>query len=447
MALLDDEDLPLRQIVTAGLPRPSSARPVPAGCHDLPRGHIALLDDEDLPLRQIVTAGVVGPRRTPGPYHAGMASPADATATAVGFCRTLRRAGVPVTPGRARRFVEALDVLDARRREDVYWAGRVTLCTAPDDLSRYDAGFAAYWSGEAPHRRRKPDLPARTVLRTVAHERPDDTGDDGDDGDPLQLQAGASAREVLRRRDLATLEPADRALLAELLRAFDLPGEARRGRRPAASPRGRIDRRATVRAALRGLGDPSTLRRVRARPRPRRVVLLLDVSGSMSAYADALLRFAHVAAHRRARRAVPTEVFTVGTRLTRVTRELGHRDPDSAMAAVAGAIADWSGGTRLGEGLKAFLDGWGQRGMARGAVVVVLSDGWERGGVELLAAQMARLHRLAHRVVWANPRKAQPGYAPLAAGMAAALPFVDDFVEGHSVEALERLAEVVAGRA
>ncbi len=160
----------------------------------------------------------------------------------------------------------------------------------------------------------------------------------------------------------------------------------------------------------------------------------------MGPYADALLRFAHAAALGRR-----TEVFTIGTRLTRVTRELSHRDPDLAMAAVAEAVPDWRGGTRLGELLREFLDRWGQRGMARGAVVVLLSDGWERGDPRLLAAQMRRLHRLAHRVIWCNPRKARPGYAPLAAGMAAALPSVDAFVEGHSLAALERLAAVVRG--
>lgn len=170
-------------------------------------------------------------------------------------------------------------------------------------------------------------------------------------------------------------------------------------------------------------------------------MLLVDISGSMSAYADALLRFAHAAARRSV---APTEVFTIGTRLTRVSRELRHRDPDTAMAAVAHAVPDWSGGTRLGVLLKEFLDRWGQRGMARGAIVVILSDGWERGDPGVLGTQMQRLSRLAHRVVWANPRKARPGYEPLAAGMAAALPHVDDFVEGHSLAALERLAAHVA---
>jgi uncharacterized protein with von Willebrand factor type A (vWA) domain len=161
----------------------------------------------------------------------------------------------------------------------------------------------------------------------------------------------------------------------------------------------------------------------------------------MQPYADPLLRFAHAAARRRP----GTEVFTVGTRLTRVSREMRARDANSALAAVSRAVPDWSGGTRLGELLKAFLDRWGQRGVARGAVVVLASDGWERGDAALLGQQMQRLHRLAHRVVWANPHRGKPGYAPMTAGMVAALPFVDDFVDGHTLQALERLSAVVSG--
>jgi uncharacterized protein with von Willebrand factor type A (vWA) domain len=137
------------------------------------------------------------------------------------------------------------------------------------------------------------------------------------------------------------------------------------------------------------------------------------------------------------------EAFALGTRLTRLTRELSSRDPDAALTAAAAAVSDWAGGTRLGEGVKAFNDRWGVRGMARGAVVVVLSDGWDRGDPAVLAEQMARLQRVAYKVVWVNPLKAAPGYAPLARGMAAALPYVDDFVEGHSLAALERLVEVI----
>jgi len=262
------------------------------------------------------------------------------------------------------------------------------------------------------------------------------------------------ALEVLRVRDIAELTAPERAELDRLLRAFALAGELRPSRRRRRTPHGRVDRRRTVRAALASGGELVHLHHHRAGSRPRRVVLLIDVSGSMAPYADALLRFAHAArrgnshapSHALHGGGAPVEVFTLGTRLTRVTRELTHRDPEVALRAVAAAVPDWSGGTRLGELLATFLDTWGQRGMARGAIVVVLSDGWERGDAQLLGEQMARLHRLAHRVIWANPRRGKPGYAPLVAGMVAALPHVDDFVSGHSIAALEQLAAVVGGR-
>jgi uncharacterized protein len=164
------------------------------------------------------------------------------------------------------------------------------------------------------------------------------------------------------------------------------------------------------------------------------------VSGSMEPYARALVRFLHTAVVGRGR----VEAFALGTQLTRITRELSSRDPDDALAAAARRVHDWSGGTRLGEGLREFNDRWGVRGMARGAVVVILSDGWDRGDPEVLGEQMARLARVAHRVVWVNPLKATPEYAPLARGMAAALPYVDEFVEGHSVAALENLVDVIS---
>ena len=371
------------------------------------------------------------------------ASSADAIDTVVAFARTVRAAGVGVTTGRVRAFVESLEMLDPTQRSDVFWAGRAALCGGPDDLVRYDAAFTAFFGGEAPHKRLRSG-PAQGPPPTTSVAAPlRDTGEPDEEGD-LSLTAGASATEVLRQRDLATLTAADRELVNRLLAAMSLPGEPRRTRRQHPWHRGRLDVRATTRAAIEGMGDPRRLRHQRQRRRPRPVVILVDVSGSMSVYADALLRFAHVAVGRdRGRRRA--EAFTIGTRLTRVTRELSHRDPDTAMAAVAGAIPDWSGGTRLGYGLKAWLDRWGQRGMARGAVVVVMSDGWERGDPTTLGDQMARLHRLAHRVVWSNPRKAAPGYEPLTGGMAAALPHVDNFLTGHSVAALERLATVVAG--
>jgi hypothetical protein len=194
-----------------------------------------------------------------------------------------------------------------------------------------------------------------------------------------------------------------------------------------------------VRLAARHDRELVGLPRRRRSTGPRRVVFLLDVSGSMDAYSRALLRFAHAAVIGRRR----VEVFSLGTRLTRLTRTLRWRDPDRALAALEPEVRDWSGGTRLGDGLHRFNAAWGVPGMARGAVVVLLSDGWERGDVDLLAEEMGRLRRVAHQVVWVNPLKATPGYEPLARGMAAALPFVDHFVEGHSLRSLVDLADVI----
>lgn len=378
---------------------------------------------------------------------AGPGAWGDGVAVLVGFARTLREAGVPADGERVQTFLGAVDALGTGRRE-VYWAGRVTLCGRAEDLAHYDRAFAAYFGDRtAPPPRPRTAPPPR--VRPTAHAAAEAPGDDGGrTGPAAPAAARAAAAEVLRHRDIAGLTAAERAELHRLRTAFALRGEQRRTARLRPARRGAVDPRRTVRELLRGGGEPAALRRRTPAHKPRRVVLLLDVSGSMSPYADALLRFAHAARHARTSGAAPaTEVFTLGTRLTRVTRQLSHRDPDAALAAVGTAVPDWSGGTRLGETLRAFLDRWGQRGLARGAVVVVLSDGWERGDTTLLGGQARRLHRLAHRVVWANPRKARPGYEPLAGGMAAVLPHVDAFVAGHSLAALERLAAVVRGAA
>ena len=358
----------------------------------------------------------------------------------VGLGRALEAAGVAVGPDRVAEAVRALAELDPARRADVYWAGRLTLCSGPEDQVRYDAVFAALFSGQRPRLRRRPVTVVRAVPLAVDGAPPADGEPDKEQRQALQ--AAASSTEVLRHKDIAELFGAERAALNRALAALGLPGESRRSRRFDPAAYGRIDAHRTVRTLLRSGGDPYRLHRRRHSTRPRSVVLIVDVSGSMSAYADALLRFAHAASRRAATR---TEVFTLGTRLTRVTRQLAVRDPEAAMRAVADLVPDWSGGTRLGSLLGEFLDRWGQRGTARGAVVVILSDGWERDDPAALARQMARLSRLAHRVVWSNPRKGRPGFAPLAAGLVAALPYVDDFVSGHSLAALERLARVVVG--
>lgn len=371
------------------------------------------------------------------------ASPLGADAVLLGFVRALRAAGLDAGSERLHAFLRAVGALRPGVRADVYWAGRATLCGGHDDLERYERVFAAYFGtpgAPAPRAPRTLPPPRPRLAVREADAAPGAPGEGEPSGPPAV--ALASSAEVLRHRDVAGLDAAERAQLRRLLAEFALVGQTRRSARRRPARRGDVDPRRTVRELLRRGGEPARLRRHARVERPRRVVLLVDVSGSMAPYADALLRFAHAAV-----RGGRTEVFTIGTRLTRTTRELAHRDPDLAMAAVAAAVPDWRGGTRLGELLREFLNRWGQRGMARGAVVVLLSDGWERGDPELLGAQMRRLHALAHQVIWANPRKARPGYAPLAAGMAAALPSVDVFVEGHSLAALEELAAAVRGAA
>jgi uncharacterized protein with von Willebrand factor type A (vWA) domain len=370
-----------------------------------------------------------------GTASAGAAD--ELTRTLVGFARVLRAAGVPASPDRVHQTVTAVGHLDVCRRDDVYWAGRLTLCAGPDDLDRYDRAFTAYFGGlTAPPLRTVPPV---QVLRPVAVPGTERPAGEGPDAEELPA-ATASEVEVLRHRDLAGLSPSEREVVRRLIALLDPVGETRVSRRHRPAYRGTVDPGRTVRTMLRRGGEPVRLERRARRVRPRRLVLLVDVSGSMQPYADPYLRFAHAAARRRP----GTEVFTIGTRLTRITREMRGRDPSTALIAVSAAVPDWSGGTRLGELLKAFLDRWGQRGVARGAVVVVASDGWERGDATQLGDQMTRLARLAHRVVWVNPHRGTPGYAPMTAGMQAALPSVDDFVDGHTYDALQRLAALLA---
>jgi uncharacterized protein with von Willebrand factor type A (vWA) domain len=357
-----------------------------------------------------------------------------------------RTAGIDASPDRVHAFVAALGVLGVGDPMQVRWAGAITLCGDPLDVRRWERLVAELFGGTT--RPRSPRTIATIRPVPVADEdgAPPDpgAGDEAGDEELSLLNVEASRHERLRHRDIELLTDDERADLARLLTRVRLPGETRSTRRWSRSRAGAVDRPATVRRLLAAGGEPAALARRRHRTRPRDVVLLVDVSGSMTAHADALLRFAHATVRGRA--AGTTEVFTLGTRLTRVTRELSIRDPDPAMRAIGRTVADWSGGTRLGETLRSFLDEWGQRGTARGAVVVIMSDGWERGGVELLTEQVARLSRLAHRIVWANPRAGRTGFAPTAGGMAACLPFCDDLVPVTDLAGLETLAEVVAGR-
>ncbi|MFP5336553.1 MAG: vWA domain-containing protein [Actinomycetes bacterium] len=360
-----------------------------------------------------------------------------------GFARALRAAGVPVTPDRTAAFLVAAGEVGADSREGVYWAGRATLCSEPDHLASYDAVFGAWFAGRFGSAGRR----AAPVVRAVPTAPLTGEGEGADERDADAVRAAASAVEVLRHRDVAELSAAERADLARAFGSLAVGIPRRRGSRRRPTGRGEMDARRTLREQMRRAGEVGPARWRRRTTRPRRVVLLVDVSGSMSPYADALLRLAHRVLRSGMAGRAHVEVFTIGTRLTRLTPALrAHRDPEAALRAAGELVPDWSGGTRLGDVLRAFADRWGQRGLARGAVLVVCSDGWERGDVSLLAEQTERLRRLSHRLVWVNPHRGKAGYAPVQQGIAAVLPHVDDFVAGHSLAAFEQVLEVV-GRA
>jgi len=359
---------------------------------------------------------------------------------AVAFGRLLRRAGLAVGPDRLVEFTRALEELDPTRREDVYWAGRVTLCSRREDLELYDWAFQVFWEGAKKPPSFRPPRFRLSVSLTNDSVRPPKKSVKKDEKGIEAVRLRYSPVDVLRKKDFALYTAEEFAELHKLLADLSLSGALRKSRRLEPAPRGRHDPRRTLRGALRTGGEPMRHRFRRTRSQPRRVVLLCDISGSMSPYSRALLRFMHAGVISGSR----LEAFVLGTRLTRITRELATRDPDRALREAAEAVRDWSGGTRLGDTIKEFVDRWGQRGMARGSVVVILSDGWDRGDVDVLAEQMLRLSRLAYKVIWVNPLKAAPGYQPLAKGMAAALPYVDDFLSGHNFESLDELARAIA---
>ena len=354
------------------------------------------------------------------------------------FARALRAGGIAVTQDRAQEFLSATAVLGLLDPAAVRAAGRATLCAGPDDLLRFDQVFEAFFNARdgLPRIRSAPPSVETSSVTDLPLEDGSEEGEVADD----VIRAAASASEVLRHRDVAALTPAEKFRLASLFATLHPRAPRRRTARHQHWHRGRVDASRTLRASLRRHGEPSEIAWRRRATRPRRVVLLVDVSGSMSSYADALLRLAH-----RLTQGIGTvETFTIGTRLTHLTRAMQLRDSERALVAAGETVPDWSGGTRLGETLRFFLDRWGQRGMARGAVVVVFSDGWERGDAVLLGEQMARLGRIAHRVVWVNPHRGKDGYLPVQQGVLAALPHCDDFVAGHSLATYAELVEVIA---
>jgi uncharacterized protein with von Willebrand factor type A (vWA) domain len=383
---------------------------------------------------------------------------------AAGLSQLLHRAGVPVSSERAVRFVDVLHLMPPVDRATLYWAARLAFLSGPEQVATFDGIFEMVFSGRAdpagrrgdanqPHlqaappgiRRPPPAAPPRPLdpwaaLFSGANGSPGPGHDS--DRQSEAIPTVASREESLATKDFAVLDPDEAAAVERLLAALIVATPLRRLRRKEPRADGRhIDVRRTLRLSQRTGGDPVRLARSRHTHRPRPLIMLCDISGSMEPYTRAYLHFFH----RAAASGVHAEVFVFATRLTRLTTALRTTNAEAALQAAGTRAPDWSGGTRIGTSLADFNNHFGRRGLARGAVVVIFSDGWERDDPLVVGREMARLARLAHRVVWVNPRKAAPGFAPVAGGMAAALPFCDAFVSGHSVAALAEVIQAIAG--
>jgi uncharacterized protein with von Willebrand factor type A (vWA) domain len=361
---------------------------------------------------------------------------------------SMRAGGARVGVGDLITAHRALAAVDASSRADARASLRAALCKRHADLEVFDAACDAPFGAAEEARREAVELPEAATLVVPRIGVPPAPGHIGPP--PIMdapVPAAWSEVEILHDRDFAQMSDAERAVAARLVRRIALRGPMRRSRRTrparrrgARPPGARTDLRRTVRASLRYAGEPLERHWREPLVKPRPVVLVCDVSGSMDPYARMLLMYmqAWVAARRR------VEAFVFGTRLTRVTRELAGRDPDLAVARAAAAVSDWSGGTRIGDSLAELNREHGRR-IGRGSVAIVLSDGWDRGDPDRLAAEMARLARCSHTVIWLNPLKAHERYEPLTRGMRAALPHVDHFLAGNSIASLEELAELMEG--
>ena len=363
---------------------------------------------------------------------------------AVAFARILRGAGLDVPLDSVIVFVSALSHLGLKNRNDVYWSAHSTLVRRHEDTPIFDRAFTVFWDQRIAIETSSTE--AEIVSMTLLIDDDNEQSHDDETAEPIDEENSITLRfssiETLREKDFAEYNDAELREAEQFMSRLRLAGPPKKSLRLVkANHQGtRHDIRRTMRASLQHGGEPIERYWREPSERLRRLVVLLDISGSMEPYARALLRFMHAAVVGRQR----VEAFTFGTRLTRITKELTSRNPDKALAQTSTQVSDWSGGTRLGECLRTFNDSWGISGMARGSIFVVLSDGWDRGDPEILAEQMQRLKHVAFRVIWVNPLKVSPGYAPLARGMAAAMPFIDDFVEGHSLEAMRQLTEVIS---
>ncbi len=391
----------------------------------------------------------------------------DVPAVAGAFSRRLHDAGVPVNAERSAWFAQALTAVEPISRRRLYWTARGVFVTEPGQVRAFDAVFFSVF-GSAPLTDGAPDAPAAEEGQSEpappeAHRRAVEGA--GDNPPPsatshastpreaeithdVPVPVLASDEEVLRTKRFDALEAGELASLYRLMTRIRVATPERRTRRAQRERRGeRIDLRRTLRGSLRTAGDPIRLARRHRRVVRRRIVLLCDISGSMEPYARAYLQFLTCAAGAGIGGGRvggnQSEAFVFATRLTRVTRALASRNPERAIQRAAATAPDWSSGTRIGDALKAFNDRHGRRGMARGAVVVILSDGWERGDPALVGREMERLCRLAYRIVWVNPRVSARGFEARAGGLVAALPFCDALVSGHSLEALDEVADAI----
>jgi uncharacterized protein with von Willebrand factor type A (vWA) domain len=372
------------------------------------------------------------------------ASTGPITGVLVGFAHELRQAGLTVGTGDVLTYFGAMAPLDPSDLVDLYWAGRATLVSRHEDIPAYDAVFRRYFLGA--------DAPARSELLLRAQTAAEaeaalvmpaiDPEDNDSDEEKPSLGWMASDVAALKHRSFAACTPEELAALRRIMARIRLTPPRRRTRRTGSGtrPAKRLDMRRMARESMRMHGEPPELFFRQRKNKPRPLILILDVSGSMADYSRHLLQFAHTARRASAHAAAKVEVFCFGTRLTRITRELRHRDPDAALEKAAQAVSDWDGGTRIGESLDVFVKRHARSGLARGAVVVVCSDGLDRGDPELLSNAMERLHRLCYRIVWLNPHKAHN-----ALGMIVAAPHIDLLLSGNDLASLEEFAELLQG--
>jgi len=367
------------------------------------------------------------------------------TDTLVGFGRALRAAGVPAGSGDLMTYCDAASRLDPSDLVDLYWAGRCTLVTRQDHIAIYDRVFKSFFLGAGGEVAELLQLAAAASANPMAVLNVPATEELGEEaGEETMLGLMASDAETLRHKSFRACTPDELAAVRRIMARIRLTPPKRKTRRtrPAASHGTKPDLRRTVREVMRMHGEPAELYWRRRKVRLRPLILILDVSGSMADYSRHLLQFAYSA--KRASATARVEVFCFGTRLTRITRQLDHRRPDDALRLAASTIFDWDGGTRIGTCLDAFVRLWGRRGLCRGGIVVICSDGLDRGDPAVLAAAMERLARLCHRVVWMNPHKGDnASFRPNTLGMMVAAPHIDLLLSGHDLSSLEELAALL----